>query len=359
MHRARHRCVRHGTDDESCHRWRSHVTDEWVMSQMNEPVISQINESYHIWLSLGTDKWVMSHGLLPRICTHNFIHMNASCRTYAYIFHTWHDLSVWQWCCVVGCITVCCSVFQCVAVFSVLHVTHMHTRFIFDMTHSSVTWLIHLCHESQVMQEWCMHMYAHVWHDSFMCDMTHSRVTWVLHLWRDSFIYDMSHSSMPWVISHASLVYAHVCASLKRHNHVWHDSFTCDTTHSCVTWLIYLCHGSEVMYDCCMHMYACVLPLTWMQHAINMDTPCVYIWMHHVRATWCMHIYVITREHVWQETVWHNSFICGMTHSSVAFIIHHGIRMYTYERVMSDSCMRYGTSASRDICYDVSRCTYS
>jgi len=326
---------------------------------MNEPVISQINESYHIWLSLGTDKWVMSHGLLPRICTHNFIHMNASCRAYAYIFHTWHDLSVWQWCCVVGCIKVCCSVFQCVAVFSVLHVTHMHTRFIFDMTHSSVTWLIHLCHESQVMQEWCMHMYAHVWHDSFMCDMTHSRVTWVLHLWRDSFIYDMSHSSMPWVISHASLVYAHVCASLKRRNHVWHDSFTCDTTHSCVTWLIYLCHGSEVMYDCCMHMYACVLPLTWMQHAINMDTPCVYIWMRHVRATWCMHIYVITREHVWQETVWHNSFICGMTHSSVAFIIHHGIRMYTYERVMSDSCMRYGTSASRDICYDVSRCTYS
>jgi len=41
---------------------------------------------------------------------------------------------------------------------------YVHDLSIFDMTRSSVTWLIHL------------------WYDSFICDMTHSSVTWLIHI---------------------------------------------------------------------------------------------------------------------------------------------------------------------------------
>jgi len=52
----------HGTYDTlSCHIWTSHVTYEYVVSHMNESVMSHMNESCHIWMSHVTHEWVMSH----------------------------------------------------------------------------------------------------------------------------------------------------------------------------------------------------------------------------------------------------------------------------------------------------------
>ena len=121
-----------------------------------------------------------------------------------------------------------------------------------DMTHSCVTWLIH------------------VWHDSFMRDMTHSCVTWLIHVWHDSFMYDMAPcqperagqpesfwNSIPLIIS-ARRHFFFSCATWPIH--IRHDSLIsdmCDMTHSyviCIShmWLI------NMQSNCSVHIFTCL-----------------------------------------------------------------------------------------------------
>jgi len=147
------------------------------------------------------------------------------------------------------------------------------------MTHSYVTWHIHM------------------WHASFindMCEMTHSYVTWLIRMWHDSFLRDTTHS----YTRHKSCI---CCVQLVNHSYHRYDT----SNHILM---------SHVIHECIMS---------------HMNELC-HIWTSHIAYGWVM-------SHIWHVT----SHMNESFHQCVWFMSHTYRSFRTHEWVMShpnESC---------------------
>ena len=216
-----------------------HVTNEWVMSQINvschilmshithEYVTSKINEPHHIWMSHVTAEWVMSH-----------MHMSYHICDVAQYHILWRGTFV--------CDTICVVTSQ--------ENSHMSQIWIHHVTHMNASCVTYECVMSHII---CVHVFIFVTYVniSLSHNVTYAYViSQITYKWATSHMNEsrdswMGHVTYVYVLSHmwrgtvSHIVTWHIC--------MWHTMWYCDESHLS-HYVTYAYVISHITFKCAM-----------------------------------------------------------------------------------------------------------